>query len=137
MIGIGFQIKSALRERGMTLRQLADETGISYNTLYAVTKRDSKRMDCVLLSKISAALDLPVSYFTGNIERAEPNVVRVVRCKDCKHCLVTSSNHGGAAVCNRALPTRPLSDYFISGIGFFARVNPDDYCSHGERRTDD
>jgi hypothetical protein len=94
-------------------------------------------MNFVLLSKISVALDLPVSYFTNSVERKEADVVKVVRCKDCKHCRVSSSNSGGAAVCDRSLPSKPLEDNFYSNVGIFAIVKPNDFCSRGERRTDD
>lgn len=131
-MGIGFQIKSALRDRGMTLRQLANEAGISCNTLYAVTKRDSKRMDCVLLYKISVALDLPVSYFTNSVEMKEPNAVKVVRCKDCKHW------HEETGWCYH-------HSHFIGANGEachpwesndWKMLDGNDFCSYGERRAD-
>ena len=62
----------------------------------------------------------------------EPTVdaVEVVRCKDCKHKTVTSDG----MVCECALPTKTMKDYYIYGSTILARVKPDDYCSHGERR---
>jgi hypothetical protein len=59
------------------------------------------------------------------------DAVEVVRCKKCAHCTVTSDG----MVCERALPTKRMEDYYIYGSTVLARVAPDDFCSHGERRT--
>ena len=71
----------------------------------------------------------------GCVERAlynAPNadVTEVVRCKDCKHRTVTSDG----MVCECALPTKRMQDYYIYGSTILARVEPDAFCSHGERR---
>lgn len=55
-MGVGLRIKQILRGRGMTIKQLAEETGVSRNTLYSITKRDSERVDRALLQKIADAL---------------------------------------------------------------------------------
>ena len=55
-----------------------------------------------------------------------------VRCKDCKHKTVTSDG----MVCECALPTKRMQDYYIYGSTILARVEPDAFCSYGERRTD-
>ena len=56
--------------------------------------------------------------------------VEVVRCKDCKHRVVTSDG----MVCECALPTKTMKDYYIYGSTILARVEPDAFCSHGERK---
>ena len=56
-----------------------------------------------------------------------------VRCKDCKHKTVTSDG----MVCECALPTKRMQDYYIYGSTILARVEPDALCSHGERRSDE
>jgi hypothetical protein len=61
------------------------------------------------------------------------DVVPVVRCKDCKHKTVTSDG----MVCECALPTKRMQDYYIYGSTILARVEPDAFCSYGERRTDE
>jgi hypothetical protein len=52
------------------------------------------------------------------------DAVPVVRCKDCKHFFYNSE-------CNKH------SEYgtYITGHTFY--TSPDDFCSHGERRTDE
>ena len=59
------------------------------------------------------------------------DVVEVVRCKDCKHCTVTSDG----MVCENALPTKRMMDYYIYGSTILAKVEANDFCSRGERRT--
>ena len=56
-MGVGMRIKEVLRKNGMTIKQLAEKTGISVNTLYSITKRDSKKIDKVLLNQIAKALN--------------------------------------------------------------------------------
>lgn len=74
--------------------------------------------------------------FAGIIEclKLEPTVdaVEVVRCKDCKHCTVTSDG----MICECALPTKRMMDYYIYGSTILARVAADAFCSHGERRCE-
>lgn len=60
------------------------------------------------------------------------DVVPVVRCKDCKHCTVTSDG----MVCENALPTKRMMDYYIYGSTILARVRAEDFCSYGERKGD-
>lgn len=59
-MGIGFRLKELLRERKMTIKELAEQTGISLNTLYSITKRDSIRVDAVLLAGICKGLNVSV-----------------------------------------------------------------------------
>ena len=40
-MGVGFRLKLALREKKMTIKELSEETGVSLNTLYSITKRDT------------------------------------------------------------------------------------------------
>ena len=65
-------------------------------------------------------------------EQPTVDAVEVVRCKDCKHCTVTSDG----IVCECALPTKRIQDYYIYGSTILARVEPDAFCSYGERRSD-
>lgn len=64
-MGIGMTLKSILRNRKMTIKQLSEESGISINTLYSITKRDSERVDEVILQRIADTLGIPVYELTG------------------------------------------------------------------------
>ena len=63
--------------------------------------------------------------------KKKKDLVEVVRCKDCKHKTVTSDG----MVCECALPTKTMKDYYIYGSMILARVEPDAFCSSGERKT--
>lgn len=59
-MGVGIRLKNILRDKSITIKQLAETTGISVNTLYSITKRDSERVDDVILQRIAAALGVGV-----------------------------------------------------------------------------
>ena len=54
----GTIIKTLLSQRGMTIKQLAEKTHISVNTLYSITKRNTDNIQSANLEKILSALDL-------------------------------------------------------------------------------
>lgn len=58
MMGLGQKIKEILKEKNKTIADLADISGVPKNTLYAITKRDSKNIRQETLVKISNALDV-------------------------------------------------------------------------------
>lgn len=79
-MGAGLRLKEILRQRQMTIKQLSIITGISINTLYSITKRDSSKIDPAILSRIVAALDItekefynfdikirPITFFDGAV----------------------------------------------------------------------
>lgn len=59
-MGIGTNIKRLLSVKKMTIKELAEKTGIPVNTLYSITRRDSHSTKTEYLGKISAALDVGV-----------------------------------------------------------------------------
>jgi transcriptional regulator with XRE-family HTH domain len=60
-MGLGSEIKAALKERNMTIKELSERTGISVNTLYAITKRDSTNVNMDIIMKIAKELDMDIS----------------------------------------------------------------------------
>ena len=64
-MGVGLRLKTILRERKMTIKQLAEETGIPLNTLYSITKRDSERVDPVIIQKIAETLIVSPAFLIG------------------------------------------------------------------------
>lgn len=64
-MGIGLRLKEVLRDRKMTIKQLSELSGVSHNTLYSITKRDSERIDPILLEKIAAALRVSTGSLLG------------------------------------------------------------------------
>ena len=65
-MGVGFRLKRILRDRKMTIKQLAENANIPVNTLYSITKRDSERVDPVILRQLSETLEVPTSVLAGH-----------------------------------------------------------------------
>lgn len=66
----GKELKNILRDNGRKVTWLAEETGISPNTLYAIIKRDSENINYANLIKICDALQIP---YDGLLEKANRN----------------------------------------------------------------
>ena len=60
-MGMGQVLKKVLSDRNMTIKELSELTGISKNTLYAITKRDSLHVRAETIEKISQALNMPIA----------------------------------------------------------------------------
>lgn len=60
-MGMGQVLKQLLNDQNMTIKELSEITGISKNTLYAITKRDSLHVRTETIEKISKALGVPVA----------------------------------------------------------------------------
>lgn len=57
-MALGKRLKSILEEKGITILELSQITGISKNTLYAITKRDNDTMKYENFKKIADALNM-------------------------------------------------------------------------------
>lgn len=57
-MGFGIKLKALLKEKNMTIKELSDITGISKNTLYSITKRDTRAPRIEIIEKIAAALNI-------------------------------------------------------------------------------
>lgn len=64
-MGVGNRLKNILQMKGMTIKQLSEKTGVSINTLYSITKRDSDHVKTEIIERIAAALELPPSTLIG------------------------------------------------------------------------
>ena len=58
------------------------------------------------------------------------DVVEVVRCKDCIHCIEIE----GISVCNLSLIGKPIYEVLKIGGVCWAVVKPEDFCSNGQRK---
>ena len=56
-MGIGTNLKRVLKQRSMTIKELSEKSGVSLNTLYFITKTDTKSIDSAILSKILSVLE--------------------------------------------------------------------------------
>lgn len=64
-MGVGLRLKMALREKRMTIKELSAQSGVSLNTLYSITKRDTENVDDVIIRMISKTLGLSDFFFLG------------------------------------------------------------------------
>lgn len=62
-MGVGLRIKLILREKKMTIKELANISGVPVNTLYSITKRDSCNVNSLILSDIAKTLELSENFF--------------------------------------------------------------------------
>lgn len=67
-MGVGIKLKTILRNRDMTIKSLAKLADVPLNTLYSITKRDSERVDPVILNRIATVLEVPIDYLLGTEE---------------------------------------------------------------------
>lgn len=57
-MNIGERIEDILAKKKMTIADLARDSRVSYNTIYAIVKRKSQRIDGAVLNKIAKTLDI-------------------------------------------------------------------------------
>ena len=60
-MGTGENLKRILSKKGMTIKGLSEISGVPLNTLYSITKRDSKNTRSATLQKIADALGVHIS----------------------------------------------------------------------------
>ena len=78
-MGVGIALKQILRDKKMTIKQLAESSGISVNTLYSITKRDSERVDDIILQRIASVLNVSVDRLLGTEKAPIPEEERQKR----------------------------------------------------------
>lgn len=57
-MGIGTNLKNILNSKGMSFKELSEQTGISVNTLYSMTRRDANNLRSENLKKICSVLNI-------------------------------------------------------------------------------
>ncbi len=61
MMAIGKSIEQQIKNKNMSLKEFSKEADISYNTLYAIVKRDNATIKPEILRKIAKTLDIQLS----------------------------------------------------------------------------
>ena len=56
-MGIGRNLQIALKDIDMTVAELSRKSGVSTNTLYAIIRRDSKKVDTSILKKYAKPVE--------------------------------------------------------------------------------
>lgn len=57
-MAVGTNLKQILKAKGMTIKQLAEVSGVSVNTIYGITRKDSSNVHKGTLEKLANALEL-------------------------------------------------------------------------------
>ncbi len=57
-MGFGNRLKDLLNQKGLSIKELSEITGISINTLYSITKRDTRIPSDYILEKIANAFGI-------------------------------------------------------------------------------
>ena len=77
-MGVGRNLKEVLRERKITLKDLAMASGIPVNTLYSITKRDSDRIDPVVLNSIADTLGISAASLKDSPRYTNPYDIKKI-----------------------------------------------------------
>lgn len=73
-MGVGKNIKRILAEKEMSIKELHEISGISLNTLYSITKRDSTSINPEILANIATALNVTNFDLTVDVEQLRSDV---------------------------------------------------------------
>lgn len=95
-MGIGQTLKRILHDKNMTIKQLSEVTGISINTLYSITKRDSVNVRTEIIEKIAKALDVPVERLLTTQDRKRMFDLQAFASMEDKHSAADPGSQEGA-----------------------------------------
>ena len=63
---VGERVKTLAKKKGISLRKLAKQANLSYNTVYSITRRGSERVAPDTISRLANALGVNVNELTAN-----------------------------------------------------------------------
>jgi len=120
----GKRLQAEMDKRGLSYRAVAELVGMTTTTMYRYAKRHRVPRATEVL-KVANALGVTCDYMLGLSDDPHktadwdlPSLVRVIRCKDCKHHRYDGN-----------IPYCANIDY---GYGW----EDNDFCSHAERREE-
>ncbi|PTW63429.1 XRE family transcriptional regulator [Breoghania corrubedonensis] len=101
---LGARIRKARKEKGMTLREVADEVGCSPSMLSKI-ETEQATPSLRTLHRIAAVLDISITHLFG--AEAQPEEISVIR-SDARPAVQVRRNKGGASIfLERLSPTVP------------------------------
>ena len=71
-MNLGSRLEEILKDRGMTVTQLAREAEVSPQTLYAMIRRDSNKVDMNIMARILQAPQMELAEFVELAGREAP-----------------------------------------------------------------
>ena len=63
---IGTVLSEVLKEKNLSVNQLAQTSGVNVNTLYSIIKRNNTKVDIAVLLKICDVLNVNIERFYGD-----------------------------------------------------------------------
>lgn len=63
-MGIGYKLDTLLKDRGMTVTELARRVDVAPTTIYSIIQRNNKKVDIDVLIKIAKILGVNTEYFS-------------------------------------------------------------------------
>ena len=72
-MGIGYKLDELLKERNMTVTELARKIDVAPTTIYSIIQRNNKKVDIDVLIGISKILGVNVEYFSDAV--SEPATI--------------------------------------------------------------
>ena len=72
-MGIGYKLDTLLKDRGMTVTELARRVNVAPTTIYSIIQRNNKKVDIDVLIKIAKILGVNTEYFSDISE--EPTTI--------------------------------------------------------------
>ena len=63
---VGERVKTLAKKKGISLRKLAKQANLSYNTVYSITRRGSERVAPDTISRLANALGVNVNELTAD-----------------------------------------------------------------------
>lgn len=70
-MGIGNKLDTLLKERGMTVTELARRVGVAPTTIYSIIQRNNKKVDIDVLIKIARILGVNTEYFADSNDQPQ------------------------------------------------------------------
>jgi len=67
-MGIGNKLDLLLKDRNMTVTELARKVDVAPTTIYSIIQRNNKKVDIDVLIKISKILGVNAEYFSDNYD---------------------------------------------------------------------
>lgn len=110
---VGERIETLVKSEGTNLRQLAIRADVPYNTVYAIVRRNSDRIQWETLERIADALGTTPSALKGEIESAKRKKSRKILSQEEIDRQISEAEQEHTACLEKLCfdPTMPDEDY--------------------------
>lgn len=77
-MGVGARLEEIVKKRGTNLHRLAVDSGVPYQTLHSVVKRDSDKIEIDYLIRISHTLGVSTEAFSSEPKNIDPRLDKLI-----------------------------------------------------------